>query len=151
MEVQHLSIIITSLALIISIWAKIEGSSNYQRQLRLERAKKVGDALISAQQLKNELSVCIEELNFTIEGLQNQPDTNNILPELRDTQAKLEEEYKMVWKSVGAFEKVTMAFERGEKLPIDATAIEAKVARFNQRKILAEHDIRYLKSHRFLR
>ena len=89
MEVQHLSIIIASLALIISIWAKIEGSSNYQRQLRLERAKKVGDALISAQQLKNELSVCIEELNFTIEGLQNQPDTNNILPELRDTQADM--------------------------------------------------------------
>jgi len=134
------SFILAIVALLISIWGRIETYLIGNRQRKIELSKRVGEALVSSQLLKNTISENIDTLKKSIE---NEKDslTKTVLQNLL---AGLDKEYTQIWDFVSAFEKITGEFELGKSLSIDHSSIEAKIALFNQRRILAEFDIAYL-------
>ncbi len=142
MQSPNLSIIIAVIAVSISVWTRVETFVVNRRQQRVDRAKRVGEALIAAQKLKNELSNCISALKgITV------TDTvayNRLQSEFTTWLAKLETEYTQVWDYTKAFEEVIGAFERREDIALDDASIEAKIAHFNQRCVVAEYDISYI-------
>lgn len=64
--ITQLSLIISVTALLISLWGRIEAYLISKRQTQVEQAKRVGNALIAAQILKNTLSDNIESLETAV-------------------------------------------------------------------------------------
>ena len=145
-KMVHISLIISILALAISIWNRVETFLNLKRQRKSELVKLVGEALVSAQILKNTLSLNLDELERVLKEKSGDEVTNRmILAEFSDKLGTVKVEYEQIWEFTKAFEKIVMHFEKGKSLAIETSSIEAKVAHFNQRRELALFDIQYLK------
>lgn len=141
MTLTYWSFIVAIVALIISIWARIEAYLTSTRQQKNERAKNVGEALVAAQALKNSISDYIDEFKLFLE--ESTPHLKEpFVHEFNSMLSELKDEYNIIWDFVRYFEKITMVFESGQNLKIETSAIEAKIARFNQRRNLVEFDIR---------
>lgn len=138
MTIAIISLAFAAISLLISIWGRIETFFIGTRQRKIDLSKRVGEALVSAQMLKNTVSDYIDILRNYIEK------GNPHSLELEGRLKVLETEYYQIENFVIAFESITNYFESGKTLPISHASIEAKVARFNQRRILAEYDIKYL-------
>ena len=69
-----------------------------------------------------------------------------LLPHFKETQEKLKKEYDLIWKYVKYFENVIILFQNGKSSTLDLAEIEAYIARFNQRRILAEYDIDFVRN-----
>lgn len=138
------SFIFSIIALITSLWGRIESFYISKRQFKFEQAKKIGEALVSAQILKNTLSDYIEEVQELLKV------KKNLSQEIRESYEKslkdLKNEYENSWIFVNAFEKSTISIINGTNININLAKMEATVAHFNQRKILALYDIQYLNS-----
>ena len=144
--ITYLSLIISITALLISLWGRIESYLNGKEQKQLDQAKRAGNALITAQILKNTLSDNLDSLEFSITSAQDSELKDVLIKnELLSKLDLLKKEYEEVWGFVKAFEEIVVAYESGLKPKIKPAAIEAKISHFNQRKELALFDIEYLK------
>ena len=143
MTITKLSLVVSSAALLVSVWTRIETVVIGRNQRRAELARRMGEALVAAQELKNKLSDCGDILKEELKMPSLHP---ALVDALRDHLQKVMERYSEVWPLVGDFEQAVIAFERGGHLRIKASVAEAKVARFNQTRILTEFDVRHLQS-----
>ncbi len=139
----ELSIVISIIALLFSIWGRIESFSLSTHQRKLEITKKIGDALISSQQLKNTLFDFIEILKDLIEKSPNE--NSQYLDEARSYYTELEKEYEFIWDFVKKFERIIVEIEKGKFQKFKSYQIEAKIYHLNQRRILVEYDLTYIK------
>lgn len=142
MSLSTWSLTISVIALLISLWSRIESFYQGSKQRRAELVRRLGDAFSSAQLLKNMLSDYDETL---LEHISNTTD-EMLLPHFKETQEKLKKEYDLIWKYVKYFENVIILFQNGKSSTLDLAEIEAYIARFNQRRILAEYDIDFVRN-----
>ena len=96
---------------------------------------------MAAQQTKNQLSDSIEQFKDFIDT--SKCESHTILEAHEATCSRMEQDYKAIWKQIQAMEAISIAFERGESVAIDPAAIEAKIARLNQIRLLAVYDAGY--------
>lgn len=144
----HLSLFISFLALAVSFWNRVETFLNLRRQKKLELVKRVGEALVAAQILKNTLSINIGELESLLKINSENPAINKlIISEFTDKLQIIKTEYEQIWQFVKAFEGIIIHFEKSKNASVDVASVEAKVAHFNQRRELALFDIQYLKDY----
>ena len=141
MQSTNLSLYIAITALAISIWGRIETYLSVNRTRQIELVKRVGEALISAQMLKNVLGNNIDALPPYIEELSKSKNDPILDSTLKSILVQLETEYNNIWDFVKAFEDVITNFEKGITQRISQAQVEAKIAHFNQRRILAQADI----------
>jgi len=145
MKTADWSLVLAIIALVISIWARLETFYFSKRQQSLDQVKRVGEALLSAQILKNTLSNNIDSLELYIKEFKTSQSQEIDLKSLNELLEKLNSEYKVCWDSVRLFEEIIVKYKSGTLPIIIPTAIEAGIAHFNQRKELAMFDIEYLK------
>ena len=138
-----LTVVISVIALVISIWTRIEAVVVGRRQRHHLTVTKSGEAFVAAQHLKNQLSECIGHLKelvtlapFGTINLVHNANTNRL--------EQFETVYKSTWDFISTMEKVMAAFEEGRTAPLDPIMLEAKIARFNQWRALVDSDIKYL-------
>ncbi len=134
------------LALVISIWSRLETFYFNRNQRKLEQAKRVGEALVNAQILKNTLSNNIEVSETFLNKMAKSNDSKILYSEVFEGLGKLRNEYEQIWEFVKSLEIIVGAFEKGEKPQLTASAIEAKIAHFKQRRELSLFDIEYLRN-----
>lgn len=137
---QTLSLWISLVALITSLWTRIEAFVVGVSERRAVRAKRVGEAFAAAQNCKNKLSDLIqtsEGARESLSGAERQAIEEGLVRWRRD--------YETIKELVKGFEGIVIEFENGRRLSMPASVIEAKIARFNQIRLLAEHDITYIK------
>ena len=136
---------ISILAVIISVWTRIEAFTSLKRQRRIELAKRIAAALVAGQEFKNDLGDSIEMMK---KRLNSQPPTLS-LPQtlaLKETLTRMDADYDTVWKIIGGLEAASILIERGSAIAVDEAAIEAKLGRFKQIQILAKYDAKSLES-----
>ena len=141
MEIATGSLIVSGFALLVSIWTRIESICLVRRQMHQLIVAKSGEAFVTAQQLKNHLSDCIEQLRNSLKTENIEP--HNIIAHSARID-ELERIYQDTWNFIKSMEVIIGAFESGEKVTIDPSRIEAKIAHFKQWKELAEYDSKYL-------
>ena len=137
-----LALLISLAAFAISLWTRIESYASLKRQRHIDLVRRVGEAFNSAQQAKNELSDLIDRLK----EMQQLDSSQLSLPERLANTATLERceaDYKILWDLIGTFEHLLIHFERGGKVPLEQSVIEAKIARYGQIRVLAQHDLAF--------
>ena len=144
MNFANLSFIIAIIALLISIWGRLEMFFTTNRQKKLEQAKRIGEALVSAQILKNTLSKNIDAMELFTKDLNNSKINQLYKTEFNQRLDNLKSEYLQIWNLVKGFEKLIGYFQIGKNSKIEPSVIEAKIAHFNQKRELAQFDIEYL-------
>lgn len=146
MEPAIIGILISTIALVLSIWTRFEAVILAKRQRKIIRARNAGQALIAAQELKNRLYDCIESFETEDKAIIEANTPHLIAKKIAFQEAikKIKGEYDQVWDFLKALELIVMAFESGQEPSIDESQLEAKIAHFHQRRILAEFDVRYV-------
>ncbi len=138
------SFFISIVALVIAIWGRIETYESLKRTRRIELVKRVGDALLASQYLSNKLEYQKELAEQFLSKVQITAPNNANISFFKEAAAKLKSEREEILLFLQAFEKITICFERGDKVSLEQTMIEAKIAHFNQRAALCGSDIEYL-------
>jgi hypothetical protein len=138
-----LSIGIALIALLVSIWTRVEAYAAFKRHRRIELARRVGEAFVSIQQTKNDLGDLIERLGSVLS------DDAALRPcavkqACIETLKKSEADYESIAALTAAFERVVIEFEHGNHISLDQSTIEAKIARYHQIRILAQYNSNYL-------
>lgn len=148
MTTAEIGLLISALALLLSLWTRFETVILTNRQRKITRAKNAGQALIAAQELKNRLGECIESFKNEEKSLTEINTTHEIARKiaLQESIKKIKEEYDQVWDFLKILELIVMAFESGLEASIDEAQLEAKIAHFHQRRVLAEFDVRYVQN-----
>jgi hypothetical protein len=146
MTLIELSFTLSIIALVISIWARFEAYFITRRQHQVEQAKRIGEALISAQMLKNTLSDNIDEFDKVLRNDNVVRLNAKLVEEFSNRLSNIKNEYDKVWEDLKVFECATLEIAKGQKTSTNVASMEAIIAHFNQRKALAQFDIQYLNS-----
>ena len=132
------SLAISIAALLVSGWTRVEAFLDLRRQRRTDIARRLGEALVGGQMTKNQLWDSIDVVKTLINARPNE------LPEIvyayRQTLSRMELNYDEISRLIGAMEAISIGLEQGLRAPMDPAMIEAKIARFNQIRILAQYD-----------
>lgn len=140
------SFTLSIIALVISIWGRFEAYFISRRQHQVEQAKRIGEALVSAQVLKNTLSDNIDEFDKILQNDNVVTLNVKFVEEFSKKLSEVKKEYEKVWEYVKVFEAATLEIAKKQKTSINVASMEASIAHFNQRKVLAQFDIQYLNS-----
>ena len=109
--------------------------------------KRTGEAFIAIQLAKNALSDSLDEIARVIESVENK--TSAVYLAAAERQEHFKQDYEVAALLAAGFEQLMLQVERGGEIDVDSGVIEAKIARANQLKVLAEFDSRYLQSDAF--
>ena len=140
MQVPLASLLISAIALLISVWTRIESIILIKRQRHQLIVAKAGEAFIAAQQLKNNLSYCIDQIKSSVKSNSNAAHIDVVFT---DRLHELESVYKDIWEFISSMELVISAYESGTKAPLDPARLEAKIAHFKQWRELIDFDMKY--------
>jgi hypothetical protein len=143
MDPTYYPIIISSLALPVSIWTRFESIVNLRNQRYSQNVSKAGESFVAAQTLKNQISDFIDELN----RLKNESENSRYggIELLERRIREMEEYYKNVWDFIKSMELIMKAYEKGDGPELSSDMLEARIAQFNQLRALVEFDAKYIK------
>jgi hypothetical protein len=131
---------ISILALLISAWTRVETFLHLRRQHRTDLARRLGEALATAQQTKNQLSETIDVVKNLIRQPGEQPAAIDVY---KAACSRMEQNYTEIWNLIEAMEAISIAFEQGMNAPLNPAVVEAKIGRLNQIRVLAQHDCEF--------
>ena len=134
---------VSILAVLISVWTRVETYTSLKRQRRIELAKRIASALVAGQEFKNDLGDSIEVMK---KRRDRQPTTLSLPAHLalEETLHRMESDFNTVWKIIGGLEAASVLIEKGQNVSVDEAAIEAKLGRFKQIQVLAKYDAKSL-------
>lgn len=136
--------LISIVALAVSLMAFFLTAIIEWHKYKIELVRQIGEAFCTAQLLKNDLANKIDEFEKFIKKMPLQ-----VQEELSKDLEKERKDYNSLSELIPVLENIIMRFEKktfwGIFLIFEASEFAAKVVRFNQRKILIEYDIEFMR------